>query len=131
RIAAWVVQTFDKSVTDWIRRKRKHDWDRSGGPLNLGSAQSACRHYYVGSQRNQFLRQRPEAIRIFVRKAMVQMNVLSFHIAKIVEGFHQNAKINTFFFGAARVPEHANDRNPVCGLLRARRERPCRRGSTD
>jgi hypothetical protein len=106
-----VVQTFDKSVTDRVRRKRKHDWDRSGDPLNVGSAQSVRRDYCVGSQANQFLRQRPEAIRIFVGKPMVKMDVSTFIITKIVERFHQNAQINIFFLGAARVPEHADNWN--------------------
>ena len=42
---------------------------------------------------------------------MVQMNVLAFDIAEIVERFHQNAQINVFLFGATGVPEHANDGN--------------------
>ena len=64
-----------------------------------------------GSQANQILRQCPEAIRIFVGKSMVQMNVFAFDIAKIVEGFHQNAQINIFFVGATCVPKDANKRN--------------------
>ena len=41
------------------------------------------------------------------------MNVLSFNIAEIVEGFHQNAQIDVLLLGAGRVPEHANDENFV------------------
>jgi hypothetical protein len=46
-------------------------------------------------------------------KAMVQMNVLAFDIAEIVERFHQHTQINFFFLGTARVPEHANNWNFV------------------
>jgi len=44
---------------------------------------------------------------------MVNMNVLSFNIAKIAECFRQNAQINVLLFGAVRVSEHANDANFV------------------
>jgi hypothetical protein len=26
-------QTFNKSMTDWVGRKHKYDWDCTGGPL--------------------------------------------------------------------------------------------------
>jgi hypothetical protein len=44
---------------------------------------------------------------------MVQMDVLAFDIAKIVERFYQHTQINFFLLGAARVPEHANNWNFV------------------
>ena len=50
---------------------------------------------------------------------MFQMNVFAFDIAKIVERFHQNAQINFFFLGTARVPEHANERE-FCSMIAAR-----------
>ena len=57
---------------------------------------------------------------------MFQLNVFARDIAKIVEGFPQDTKINVFFLGAASVPENANNGNLVPGLLRASDERPRR-----
>jgi len=44
---------------------------------------------------------------------MVQMNILAFDIAEVVERFDQDTQINLFLFGTACVPKHANKRNFV------------------
>jgi hypothetical protein len=53
-------------------RKHKHYWDRTGSPLNLDRVQICHRDYGVGVQANQFLRQCPELLGNFGRKAMFQ-----------------------------------------------------------
>jgi len=83
-----VSQTFDQSLADWVLHKHKHDWDRIGDPLNLDRTESVYSDNYVGLCVNEFSRQYSEPFRIFGRKTMFQMNVFSFNIAKIVEGFH-------------------------------------------
>jgi hypothetical protein len=59
------------------------------------------------------MRQCPEVIWILGRETMFQDNVFTFNIAEIVERFHDNAQINLFFFGTARVPKDTNDGNFV------------------
>jgi len=41
---------------------------------------------------------------------MVQINILAFDIAEVVERFDQDTQINLFLFGATCVPEHTNKR---------------------
>jgi hypothetical protein len=56
--------------------------------ISLGRTESCHRDNYIWFGINKFPRQNPEPFWILSRKAMVQMNVLAFNIAEIVEGFH-------------------------------------------
>jgi hypothetical protein len=106
-------QAFDKPHADRVRCNANYNRNGAGGPLNFKRCEVCHRNYDVGFFIDQFLRQYPEPFRLFVRKAMVQMDVFAFDIAKIVERFYQHTQINFFFLGAARVPEHANNWNFV------------------
>jgi len=62
---------------------------------------------------HQFLAQFLEQFRIFGREALVQMNVFSFNVPKIVKRFYKHSQINVLLFGTTGVPKDANYRNSV------------------
>src|SRR5262249_12654792 len=87
RVAARVGQTFDEAETDRVRYNDEYDGNGVGDLFKLDRTKCSYSDNYIGLLIDQFSRQCPEAIRIFRRKAMVQMNVLAFDIAEIVERF--------------------------------------------
>jgi len=81
-------QTFDEAEADWVGYDDKYDGYDIGEFFKLDRTNNRHSDNHIRFLIHKFSRQYAKPFQSFSGKAMVQMNVLAFDIAEIVERFH-------------------------------------------
>src|SRR5262245_15389012 len=126
-VSARLVEASDDTCLDWIAAEREHDRDRRSRRLGGSDRRSAadCNDYRNPSG-DKISRQYWQSVILTVGPTEGDVNVLPFDIARVPQSQPKCHLVPSRFARrpAAEEPDHRQRR-----LLRAHRERPCRRAA--
>src|SRR5262249_50109695 len=130
-IAARPSQTIDEAAADRINHRHEYDRHCVGRLLQCCDARTAGRQDDIRRQRDQFRREFANAIGIARAPAVIDLHIPADGPARLLQPLMESREAClTFRIIGGEIHQHADAPHPL-RLLRARRERPCRRRAAE
>src|SRR4030095_10401694 len=111
RVAPWPRKAVDKFAANRIGHNHEYNRDCLCRILRREGSLPCYGHQHIDVQPSQFPREFYEALRPFIREAMLECNVFALCVPQVLETLYERTERYLFFLCTSRVPENTDPRN--------------------